>query len=127
MSPELAAKRDAAISRLEGWDGQPIDVQESFRWHPDETGPSPRGPVGYFRLPLGLGLNMGTGALTLAHPAVGRATGVAVDYGVLLHRLVSVEFPGPDAIEFVEQLGPQVWRRSLVRRLADAEPGAASS
>ena len=118
MTAELRAMQDAAIARLEEWNGQRIDVQESLHWPPDEVGHSPRGPVGYFQFPLLLGLNMSTGALTLAHGSAG-TDAVLVDYGVLLHRLTSVEFPDTDRIVFVEQLGTQVMRRTIVRRLGE--------
>jgi hypothetical protein len=117
VDAELRAKLDAVLALP--WAGSVVSIHEYFFWEWGER-PSRRSRlVSCLQMPLeSIGWALGSGTVEFSF----RADDAWVNYGVMIERLVTIEFQSEDRVDFVETIGQQGWRHSRVKRIAPNQP-----
>jgi hypothetical protein len=118
---ELKEKLDAVFNLQHTWAGTVVCIQERFIWETAQRRWGTRYPVVYLQGILeSVGLLMCGGTVSFSFQ-VGE---MRAEFGVILSKLVSIEFASADRVEFVEQHDPHVWGRVQLDRIR-AEPAVA--
>jgi hypothetical protein len=110
--PNLHAKLDAIFHSR--WRGSVVSIGEYFASARDDGTRGQFTMTSNFRMTADDVSFCGMGSFNFS--SVSRDP--YVDYGVILNRLVSVDYTGGDTIRFVEEMGPGGgWRMSIIRRM----------
>jgi hypothetical protein len=121
MDRELKAKLDAVFALR--WAGSLVSIHEDFFWEWADR-PNRRARLAsYLQMPLeSIGLALGNGTVEFSF----RVANAWVSYGVMIDRLIAIEFESDDSLQFIEEIGQQGWRRTRVKRMPphyqEAEP-----